>query len=187
MDKKEESELILRAKEGDIPAFEKIIKQHKEKLYFFALSFTSGYEPDAEDILQHSLLKAYLHIDSFKLESSFSTWLWRIVKNEFINYKKSSKSRKYDNFENRSEEKLPDSVDIEEELIRKERIKNLLKVIDQLSVKYREIIVLVELQELSYEEAADVLGISISTLSSRVSRARIKLSKLIQKNMGLFL
>ncbi len=121
--------LISRAKNGDIAAFEQLVQLHYEKLNSFALNITAGNYALAEDILQEAMIKAFLSIKKLKSGSTFSSWLWRIIKNEFLQF-----VRKPDNRKMVFAEDLPFSdVGIEEEseknLIKEEQEKNLRKII----------------------------------------------------------
>lgn len=119
------------------------------------------------------MIKAFLSIKKLKSGSTFSSWLWRIIKNEFLQF-----VRKPDNRKMVFAEDLPFSdVGIEEEseknLIKEEQEKTCEKSYPQLSIVDQEVLALIEFQEINYDEAAEILGVSLNTLKSRIRRARI--------------
>ena len=78
---KDDNDLIVRACSGDTYAFEQLVKTRYDKYFAFALSFSGGNYSNARDILQSALLKSFLAIKKFKMQSSFDTWMWKIIKN----------------------------------------------------------------------------------------------------------
>jgi len=178
---------IYKAKNGDPKSFEKLVRQHYTTLYRFALSITRGKGDLASDILQEALLKAFRSINSFKGESSFTSWLWVIIRNEFISQSRSGANKinaRATNIENDIEDER--SKGTEESITQQQRKENLHDLIDQLSDKYREIISMVELGGMSYLEASELLEIPIGSVKSRLSRAKDELKKLVERNMELF-
>jgi len=187
MTESEQKILIKRATEGDIRAFETLVKQHRQKLHSFALSITGGDYASAGDILQEALLNAYLYIKNFKGESSFTSWLWRIVRNEFLKHQKNPKTAVNLYLEELKLKKEHGVNDVEAEVIKNERKKNIRKIVSTLSVKYSEAVTLIVFQEMSYDEASEILNVSVNTLKSRVLRAKEKISELVLENRQLFL
>src|SRR3982751_6067978 len=90
----EESELVARARRGDLPAYDELIKRYQERIYATIYHMTSNHE-DANDLAQESFLKAYQALKSFKGGSSFYTWLYRIAVNKTINFLKQRKNRQH--------------------------------------------------------------------------------------------
>ncbi len=182
-----ENQLIKRAIAGDVDAFAKLVKEHESSLFAHAC-FLSKNEKDAEDILQEAFLKAFIYIKNFKGDSSFKTWLWKIIRNEFYNFKTSKKTPGHDLYlEDFAELDNPNQKTAPENQFFIEEQKNLLKsLINKLSQKYKEVIILVDLQEKTYEEVAEILEISIPALKSRLFRAREKLTEITLKNKKLF-
>ena len=178
--------LLQKAVTGDVTAFEQLVEKHLVKLFAFAMTVTGGNRSVASDVLQEALIKAFLNIKRFKGECSFTSWLWRIVKNEFINYSKSAKTRSLISLETVAESKRGAVENVEKELILEERKKNLLKLMEYLAGDHKEIISLIDLQGMKYEEAAEFIGIKTDAARSRLFKARKKLSELVQKNKKLF-
>jgi len=187
MTEKEQKTLLERAIGGDAAAFEILVRKQKDTLFNFALSITSGNYAEAGDIMQEALIKAFLHLNRFDKRASFRTWLWRIAKNEFHNYRKSRKTSRPVYLEEVVTTANQVGECSEREMLEVERKKNLLKLIGMLPLKYKEIITLVELQELEYNEAAEIAEISVDSARTRLFRARKMLTKLAVKHRDLFI
>ncbi len=180
----DERQLIAAAQKGDIPAFETLVRRHHRTLYKFALGITRGNEHDAADILQEALIKAFLGIDRFEERSSFSSWLWRIIRNVFIDQVR-LRGLETEPLDEEEGEAAREGTP-EEQLLEQERRDHLLALVARLPEKHAEIVILVELMGLSYEEAAEYLDIPVGSVRSRLSRAREQLTELVEKNMELF-
>ncbi|HOW51378.1 MAG TPA: RNA polymerase sigma factor [bacterium] len=183
----DERQLIAAARKGDIPAFEALVRRHHRTLYKFALGITRGNEHDAADILQDALIKAFLGIDRFEERSSFPSWLWRIIRNEFLDRIRAQRLETVSLDEEEAEGCEPGHHDTpEKQLSDEERKRHLLGLVAALPEKHSEIVILVELMELSYEDAAEYLAIPVGSVRSRLSRAREQLTESVKKNMELF-
>lgn len=170
-----ESKLIDSAKSGDIEAFEELIKNYQKKVFNFAYYLT-GNKIDAENISQEAFIKVFKYIKNFRGESKFSLWLFRIVKNTFINeYKSKLRESKYvvplDT--NNHFEKISDDTEINNQTHR-EVVEKLLK---RIHLKFRVPVIMYHLQGFTYEEIAKILKVSIGTVKSRISRGRERLRK----------
>lgn len=183
----EEKTLVESARSGDVSAFEKLIELHERKIFAFAISLSGGNHALAEDIYQEALLKAFLAIGTFRGESSFKTWLWRIVRNEFLNLIKSIASRHETPIEDMTGFEPGTESTPEEALEEEERLKNLRKLLAMMPADYSEIITLIDLQELSYEETAEILGISMNLVKVRLFRARERLAAIASEHREMFL
>lgn len=183
-----EKELALRAMNGDIAAFEELITAEKPRLYSFALGMTGGNHADAADVLQEAFIKAFVNIKRFRGDSSFGTWIWRIVRNEFINYRKAlgTKALQHDDEEVAGLAETGGATAVEEIILAERRAK-LLEIVALLPPKYRETLVMIDIREESYEKTAELLDLSMSALKTRAMRAREKLSELIRKRRNYFL
>jgi len=182
----DDRQLIRAAKNGDIPSFETLVRRHHRTLYRFALGITHGDEQEAADILQEGLVKAFLNIGRFEERSSFSSWLWRIIRNEFLDRLRRERIETVPLEEGEGPARGAPQDTPESDLVNEERRRALLRLVAALPEKYSEIVILVELMELSYEDAADYLGIPVGSVRSRLSRARERLTGLVEKNMELF-
>ncbi len=186
MSNTENRELIRRATQGDTAAFEELVVRHKQALYGYALGMTGGDHAAAADILQETLLKAFLNISRFRGDCAFITWLWRIARNEFADYRRSPKTAENAPLDAAPEHLLVRDHSLEEEMTGRQRREALYALLAMLPPEHREAIVLVDIQELRYDEAAALIGISESALKSRLFRARENLLEVAMANKKLF-
>lgn len=165
--------LIHRAAEGDVAAFERLVEQHQGKVYSFALVFTPDRD-EAADLAQEAILKVYRSIASFRFQSSFTTWLYQIVKNTFLDYSKSraARERALSRPIDGEAEQLADGAMAEDRLLRDEDRRELAKALEGVPVAYRMVLVLFDMQGRSYDEIAEVLKIPVGTVKSRLNRGR---------------
>ncbi len=175
--------LVGAARRGDVGAFEELVRRHYDTLYRFALGITRGNEAEAADLLQEALIKAFLAINRFEGKSSFSSWLWRIIRNEYTDHLRRSHGEPVP-LEQASHLSAADSTP-EETVLAEERRRLLWRMIASLPEIFADAVILVELMELSYEEAADYLDIPIGSLKSRLARARERLVALAEKEREL--
>lgn len=186
MDKREK-ELITRAKTGDETSFELLIEGCKTKAYNIAWRYMRN-EQDALDALQESFIKVFRHLGKFKGESSFDTWVYRIVVNTCNDMLRKNSNLKIVNtiYEKEEEEpivKVPDPGPTPwEALERKEKSQFLLDCIETLHPDQKEIIVLRDIQGFSYQELTEILDCSIGTVKSRINRARKRLKQVIMEH-----
>jgi len=186
MTEEREALLIEKSKQGDIAAFEELIEMHKSKLFFFALSITGGNYEEAEDILQDALANAFFGIGKIKGKLYFTSWVWKILRNALLNSNRKRRPERDIYFEEAKYLQLSSGECSEKEIINEEKYKNIRKLVSLLPMKFREVVVLVDLQEMNYEEAGKLLDISSSAVKSRVFRGREKLAGLVRKHMELF-
>ena len=180
----DEKTLVRRAVTGDVRAFNELLKETGDKLFSFAMSICGGNRDIAEEIYQEALTKAFVSIGKFKGESSFSTWIWTITRNSYIDFL--SESKKFVSLENIESFEFSSDIPAELELIREDRAKMLRKLISELPVSYCEVITLIDLQEMEHSEAAELLGIDKNLLKVRLHRARNALEKVILANIEFF-
>jgi RNA polymerase sigma-70 factor (ECF subfamily) len=176
--------LIDRFKGGDQTAFEEIVLKYQDRIYNLC-RYMLGNTHDAQDAAQDTFIKAYQNLKKFKPESSLYTWLYRIAVNTCLDYKKrpffaslfrSSDEREEFIVEYPSDEPSP------ERLYESKQIGDVVqRSLKHLSPKLRTVIILKEIEGLSYEGIAEVLEVSVGTVKSRISRAREELRELIKK------
>ena len=170
-------ELVLS---GDRRAFEPLVRKHERRVFRVVLAVLGNVE-DAEDAMQDTFVKAFRHLDQFRHDSRFTTWLTRIAVNEAIQKRQARKNSV----------SLQESAEVEskalpgrfepwtsnpEKLYGKQEIRRIVEeAIQSLPPIYRETLVLREIEEMSAEEAAGVLGITVPALKSRLLRARLLL------------
>lgn len=177
--------LVAAAKSGDTPAFETLVVRHKRRVLAVALRITKNRE-DAEDTVQETFHKAFLHLHTFQQNSRFSTWLTRIVMNEALMLLRRRRGVL---------ETLPDNPDEdvnsgmeafadqrpspEESCWRRERTEHLIKAINRLGPKTRTTILLRDIEERSLEETAQILGTSTAAIKARQFHGRRKLRRTV--------
>ena len=183
-----EQEFVERLKAGDPTAYEELIENYAEMVY--RVAFRILQDPhDAEDAMQEAFLTVYRRIGSFRGDSKFSTWLYRITSNAALDMirarqRKQGQDIAWDDTEEEGAP-LPDTVTPlpEEVLMRQETIALLEEALQHLSPKLRTAVILYELEGLSMKEVADVLGISESAAKVRVHRARLLLQEYVRQHV----
>lgn len=187
----DELNLVKRAQAGDDDAFGKLIQPYIRKAYHVALKITRNRE-DAEDASQQSLLNAYAHLDQFRGQSRFSSWLTRIAMNEaLIKVRKRRSEDHYLSYENNTGEELNsvetlsagDAYHPEVLYSKRENQRALHEAIDGLGSASRVVVRLLGLQEWQAKEAATTLKLSQSAVKTRFSRARQQLRECLAERM----
>ena len=169
--------LVQKIQSEDKELYAVLIERYENKLLRYATYLVSD-EHKAVDIVQESFIKAYINMKSFNVTKKFSSWLYRIVHNESMNVLK-----KYN-----KETPLLDEIDfksdenIEKEFEQKEIVNMVQKCLNQIPLLYSEPLNLFYIEEKSYEEISDILRIPMGTVATRISRAKIIMKKICQKN-----
>jgi RNA polymerase sigma-70 factor, ECF subfamily len=185
----DEGELVSRAQSGDNEAFAELVGRYQNKIYRLARNITQSNE-DAEDVLQETFLKAYSHLDGFQRNSKFYTWIVRIAVNEALmklRKRRSDRTVPLDEPLDTGEESVAREIAVwddnpEQRYSREEMQEILDEAVDSLKPDFRTVFVLRDIEELSTEETAEALGISIPAVKSRLLRARLALrEKLTRK------
>ena len=182
-----------KARAGNADAFAALLRHYDGQFYRIALKITDSPE-DAEDVLQESLLNAYLHLDAFRGESRFSTWLVRIIAHQAISKVRRRRSRREVSLDNPMD--IDDDLkllrDVEDEgespelqYLKAERQGILFRTIDVLEPSLRVVLVMRELGTLSMRDMADALNVSVPVAKSRLFRARQRLRELVQHRLRL--
>jgi|SRR5215475_9065785 len=175
-------ELALAAKRGDAQVFEILFERYQPKIFAIALRFTQVRE-DAEDIVQETFQKAFLHLHQFEGKSSFLTWLTRIAINEALMLLRKGRALREVLLNNSSEDETPVSgiktanpaPDPEANYLKQESAELLRAAIGKLRARLRTAIELRELAELSTQQTAQLMGISVEAVKARVFAGRRKL------------
>ena len=178
----DESELVAKAREGDLEAFNALVSRYERKIYRLAKHITQNDE-DAEDVLQETFLKAYEHLGDFQGQSKFYTWIVRIGVNESLmklRKRKSDRTVPLDEPVDTGEDTVAREIAVwdenpEQRYSREELGKILDEAVDTLRPAFRTVFVLRDIEELSTEETADALHISVPAVKSRLLRARLQL------------
>jgi RNA polymerase sigma-70 factor (ECF subfamily) len=178
----DEADLVAKAKAGDADAFTDLVNQYERRVFRMAKQITQNDE-DAEDVLQETFLKAYSHLDDFQGNSKFYTWLVRIAVNEALmklRKRRSDKTVPLDEPIDTGEDVVAREVavweDNPEQRYSREEMANILdEAVESLKPAYRTVFVLRDIEEMSIEETAEALDLSISAVKSRLLRARLQL------------
>ena len=188
MTRQEEAQVIERVLSGDINAYEQLVTQYEKSVYNLALRMTDNPE-DAADMAQEAFIKAYNSLSSFRGDSKFSVWLYRIVSNVCLDFLRKQSRRpsvslsvEDDDGEDVQLDVPDDSMSPELQLERKLTRESVREGLKHLPEDYRHILLLRELQGLSYDEIAETLDIGVGTVKSRIFRAREKLCAFLLKD-----
>ena len=182
-----EKELVRAAAGGDETAFAELVRMYENKAYHLALRMCGNAE-DACDVAQDAFIAAWRGLPSFRGEAGFSTWLYRLVSNAAIDHLRRTKHQRSNASLDDEELNLdaPDSAPTPHEAAEREDLKEAVaKGLNELSDDHRTVLVMREVQELSYEEIAEALGVDLGTVKSRLSRARNSLRKILIKSGNL--
>jgi RNA polymerase sigma-70 factor (ECF subfamily) len=185
--KEDEPELVAAAKAGDMTAFETLVNRYERKIFRLAQNITQNRE-DAEDTMQEAFLKAYQHLGEFQGNSRFYTWLVRIAVNQALMKlrKRRPNQVSLDEEIETGEESMPREVEdwgpSPEDRYEQSELGTILnETISDLDPSFRIVFQLRDIEELSTEETADVLGLSVPAVKSRLLRARLKLRQKLNK------
>ena len=178
----DESELVLRTKEGDLEAYDKLVRRFQERIYATIYHMTANHE-DANDLAQETFIKAFQAIKSFKGDSSFFTWLYRIAVNKSINFLKQRRSKNILSLNDLdlNAEHDPDLVALVSDKTPRrdanlaELQEKLNAAMQRLSETHRLVVTLHDVQGLAHEEIGKIMGCSSGTVRSRLFYARQQL------------
>ena len=179
--------LVIRAQNGDMDAFEELVKKYEGKVY----SITSrmlAFSEDSKDAAQEAFLKAYRSLKGFRGDAKFSTWLYRITNNVCLDFLRRRDRRElsldYETSDGDGETQtldIPSDINVESEVEEGEFRGLVQKAINNLPAQHRTMIVMRDVQELSYTEISTLLGLPEGTVKSRINRARRNLREVFMK------
>ncbi len=185
--KDDESALVAAAKAGDISAFETLVGRYERKIFRLTQNITQNRE-DAEDAMQEAFLKAYEHLQTFEGNSRFYTWLVRIAVNQALMKLRKRRPNvvSLDEEVDTGEDMVPREVEDwgpspADRYAQTELSEILTKVIGELDPPFRIVFQLRDIEELSTEETAEALGLSVPAVKSRLLRARLKLRQTLNQ------
>jgi RNA polymerase sigma-70 factor (ECF subfamily) len=177
--------LVRAAQKGDTGAFEELVARHRDRIFARAFSMMRN-EDDAIDLSQEAWVKGWQRLTQFQGESSFSTWMTRIVINLCLDELRKQKRHRAESIENMDEEsggverQMPVvTINPTERLERGELRQRIDRALNQLSYEHRTVLVLHEFEEMEYKEIAKTMACSIGTVMSRLFYARRKLAALL--------
>lgn len=182
-----DEQLVSRFKEGSMEAFEELVRRYETKIYNLVYRFM-GNHADAGDLAQEAFIRAYRALSKFRGESSFSTWIYKVTANvcrDELRKQRRKKNISLDELEGGQREiAVADTSSLPEETFERRELQNRIQVyLNQLSEDHRLILLMREMQDMSYEEISEVMQCSMGTVKSRLSRARTALKK-IMKSAG---
>jgi RNA polymerase sigma-70 factor (ECF subfamily) len=183
-----EAEMLIAVKNGDATAYQGLVEKYQNRVYYLVYGMVRNRE-DAADITQDAFVKAYQKIDSFRLESSFYTWLYRIAMNLAIDFLRKRKRRGTTEFDESiaardsdgSIAELHNRTSPRKALERKQLYKQIMDALETLPADQKQVILLREVEGLSYKEISDIMGIPEGTVMSRLFYARKKMQKLLRE------
>ena len=181
--REEDAALVARAKRGDRDAFRSLVERHERKAFAVALGMVKNPD-DARDIVQEAFLKVWKSLGAFEGQSAFYTWLYRIVANLCIDHLRKGKSQvEYDDQRVHEEDQVADENILPQTaglhpgraLESKELGAALERALEELSPNHRAVLLMREVEGLSYREMADAMKVSEGTIMSRLFHARKKM------------
>ena len=186
--RQEEQAITQKVLDGDISAFETLVIENQKNVYNLALRMT-GNEDDALDISQDVFFKAYQSLDSFRGESRFSVWLYRMTYNMCLDLSRKKKRKPVSPLTIMGEDGELTDIEVadlrfspENESEKRELYFSLRRAIDSLTPEHRQVFIMREDSDMSYERIAEVLQISEGTVKSRLSRARRQIAKYLSED-----
>ena len=188
--------LVQRARSGDERAFRLLVERYQKKVYAVALGMVKDRE-EAMDVVQEAFVKVHRSLDTFKADATFYTWLYRITVNVCIDVIRRRGAMRTDSveFDERIGHDLAEAnlgavssqlgSNPEKSVLQRELGDKIQEALEQIPEKHRAILLLRELDGLSYEELAQVLEIPKGTVMSRLFHARAKVQKLLSESLGI--
>lgn len=171
----DESDCIARAQRGDVAAFSELVARHQDRIYRFLLRLTRSHD-DALELAQETFIHAWTALERWQAQARFSTWLFQIARNQAIDLLRRTQRVDFVEFDASVADSLADSAPTPEEALHStQRLRALERALQRLPTEHREILLLREIEDLSYDEMAAVLNISLGTVKSRIARARTAL------------
>ena len=188
-----ERALIARIRNGESSLFSALVKPYERRVYATALALVHN-EADAQDVAQDAILKAFTHLNQFRGESRFSTWLIQITVNEARMRRRKQHAELFEPIDgskdssdegNYTPRDFADWREIPSEALERSELRTLLaKALASLGQKYREVFVLRDVEHMSIEETARLLSISVASVKTRLLRARLMLRDILTPSLA---
>ena len=184
--------LIKKAKKGDSAAFSALMEQHFAMIYNLALRM-SGSPDDASDLTQEVMIKLFKNIGAFEGKSKFSTWVYRVAANTCLDELRKIKRKKavsldaeYETEDGSVGYEAEDTAPTPDVSAERSELKSIVaKAVSRLGEEYRTAVILRDINGLSYTEIAEVIGCSVGTVKSRISRGRANLKEILEKDFKI--
>ncbi len=167
-------ELVRKFNAGDESAFNEIVKKYQKKIYWHARQML-GDHLDADEVTQEVLIVLYKKLKTFNFKSSLFTWIYRIVTTRSLNQIKRNQIKRFLPFENANEKELAEKRDIIDDIINKEKLDKLNKILQKIPPKQRQVFILRNFEQLSYEEISKITGKSVGGLKANYFHALKKI------------
>jgi RNA polymerase sigma-70 factor (ECF subfamily) len=185
--------LIRRVQQGDRTAFNDLVYKYERRAYQYAFRLTANQD-EASDIVAEAFVRAYNALKNFKGNSAFTTWLYRIITNCYLDHHKRERARQHDSLDERLDSGSGEVVrEIEDPTMapdalaeRNERERVIQRALEKLPEYQRAMLVMFHAEALSYDQIAEALDLPLGTVKSRLNRARQTLRDTIGADMELF-
>ncbi len=175
-----DEEIVKLVQNGETEKYGLIIQNYQRKLYGYLRNLTNQSPEEIEDLTEEVLISAYQNLQSFETSKKFSSWIFRIAHNKAVDFFKKKKINTSDN--NEYEEWLTGGEKLLEEIEIEEEQKNILmRCVENLELKYKEVILLYFIENKTYDEISDILKIPVNNVGVLLFRAKDKLKKLYEK------
>lgn len=176
-EKLSDEEIVEEVRSKDQELYYIIVERYQNKLLRYAISLIKD-EDRASDVVQDSFIKAFINLNGFDTKKNFASWIYRIVHNEAINIVKKYQKELpiLDDFDFQSDESIENNFE------QKETVVKVKKCLEEMPLLYSEPLSLFYIHEKSYKEISDILRIPMGTVATRISRAKILMKKIWQKN-----
>jgi RNA polymerase sigma-70 factor (ECF subfamily) len=180
-------DVVKKVQAGDVAAFDKLMRKYRERIYSIIYNLCGNRE-DAADLTQGTFIKTFQSINRFQGQSSFFTWLYRIGVNATLTHLRKNRLRTFFSFEQFTEdeksaeiiEALTDKTGADRDAFVKELQEKLNEALQKLSIKHRTVVTLFEIDGLSHDEIAEIVGCSVGTVRSRLHYAKQLLQSELQ-------
>jgi RNA polymerase sigma factor (sigma-70 family) len=177
-----DAHLVALIAKGDEGAFEELVQKYQQAVFNTVYRYI-GNQDDVQDLAQEIFIKVWRNAGKFKGKSKFSTWLYRIVVNHCISYRRKNRHKHVSLDELTEQGPVPESLRVEPDWEQKRKAELVRKAVDELPERQRMALVLAQFEDKSYKEIAEIMDVSLSSVESLIFRARnalkLKLAKLM--------
>lgn len=174
--------LIALTANGDERAFERIVQKYQQAVFNTIYRYT-GNRDDVQDLAQEIFIKVWRNAAKFKGRSKFSTWLYRIVANHCINYRRRRRKDQVSLDELTEKGQTPESLKVQPDWEAKSRVEDIRRAVDELPERQRLALILSQFEDKSYKEVAEIMKVSVSSVESLIFRARRELRERLAEGL----